>query len=570
MATTRPFAHKVVYQVYPKSFADSNGDGVGDLRGIINHVDHIASLGVDAVWMNPIYPSPGKDNGYDVADYTAIDPAMGTMADFEELVAALKAHNIDVMLDMVFNHCSDQHEWFRRALAGEAKYQDYFIIRDKDDITSWESKFGGPAWSPFGDTGRYYLHLFDPSQPDLNWRNPAVRQECANIVNFWRSKGVAGFRFDVINLIGKDEVLRDAPEGVDERDMYTDGEIVHDYLRELAARSFGRDDNHLTVGEMSHTSIAHCLAYTGAERGELDMTFSFYHLKADYVDDMKWTDGSFQPGKLIHILHAWNEGLSAGDGWPAWFLNNHDQPRALSRFGDPENYPFESASMLGALVVLNRGTPYVYMGEEIGMTNPDYAGVADLVDVESHNAYRILLSQGLDEDTVWRIVKAKSRDNSRSPMQWDDSEFAGFSTHYPWLLPTNQDSINVQAARALQERLAREGVRGQDEVGSPREVLGFYRALVDIRHREEVFAHGDYVAHQPDSDSVYAFIRQHRGTRMLVACNLTAEGQSLRLPEGFVGARVFLTNGAAHPAAGLVRLDPYQVIVYRAVDGLRG
>ncbi|WP_233195612.1 alpha,alpha-phosphotrehalase [Corynebacterium sp. 13CS0277] len=553
MTPQRSFADKVIYQIYPKSFYDSNGDGVGDLRGIIAKIPYLSTLGIDMIWFNPFFPSPGNDNGYDVADYCAIDPAMGTMEDFEELIAGLKEHNIGVMLDMVLNHVSTEHEWFQKALAGDEKYQDYFIIRDKEDTTNWVSKFGGSAWAPFGDTGKYYLHLYDVTQADLNWHNPAVREEAAKVINFWRDKGVYGFRFDVINVIGKDKVLVSAPEGVDDRTMYTDGPLVDQWLQELAARSFGQDERHVTVGEMSSTSIERCIGYTNPNNRELDMSFNFHHLKVDYVDGEKWSNGEFEPAKLIAMLHTWGEGMQEGDGWNAWFFNNHDQPRALDRFGDVENYRRESATLLAAAVHLNRGTPFTYMGEEIGMSDPEYTSIDDYVDVEAKNAYAALVEAGHAADEAFAIVHSKARDNARTPMQWDASATAGFTTGTPWLRPTNQATVNVEAALAEADA---------HTAGEPMPVLSFYRRLHELRHTTPVIAHGSYVAYLADHEAVYAFIREYEGTRMLVACNFTATPQTIPLPEEFLGAAELINNAAPVPAAAEVTLSPYQAVAY--------
>ena len=416
---------KVVYQIYPKSYKDTTGNGIGDFRGIIEKIPYLAELGVDMVWLNPFYPSPQRDNGYDISDYTAVNPVFGDMADFEEMVRVGKEHKIDFMLDMVLNHCSTEHEWFQKALAGDKYYQDFFFIQDQP--TDWLSKFGGSAWAPFGDTGKYYLHLFDETQADLNWRNPNVRKELFKVVNFWRDKGVKGFRFDVINLIGKDEVLVDCPEN-EGKPAYTDKPIVHDYLRMMNEATFGSDDSFMTVGEMSSTTIDNCVLYSAPERHELSMAFNFHHLKVDYEDGQKWTITPFDFEELKRLYHTWGKEMSERGGWSALFWNNHDQPRALNRFVDIKNFRNEGATMLAASIHLSRGTPYIYMGEEIGMIDPDYDSMADYVDVESINAYQMLLDQGKSPEQAFKIIQAKSRDNSRTPMQWDASENAGFST----------------------------------------------------------------------------------------------------------------------------------------------
>lgn len=546
------FKDKVIYQVYPKSFYDSNGDGVGDLRGIIQKVPYIASLGVDMVWFNPFFLSPQKDNGYDIADYCAIDPSMGSMEDAEELIAALGEHGIGVMFDMVLNHVSTEHEWFRKALAGDPYYQDFFYLRppqqDGSLPTNWESKFGGPAWAPFGDTGLYYLHLYDTTQADLNWHNPQVRAELFKVVNFWRNKGVRGFRFDVLNVIGKDQNLVDAAPGQVDKTLYTDTARVHDWVQELAAATFGEDADSVTVGEMSATTIEASLRYTNPSRHELDMVFSFHHLKVDYADGQKWTDAPFDFAALKGILTDWALGLQEGGGWQASFLNNHDQPRALNRFGDAGTYRVESATMLAAAIHLTRGTPFIYMGEEIGMVDPVYSSMSDYVDVESHNAYRILLDQGLSAEQAFHIVSKKSRDNSRTPMQWDSSEYAGFSQVRPWLLPTSQAEISVEAEEA----------KGQ--------ILPFYRELVRLRHQLPLISEGSYQPYAQDHPSVYGFLREHEGQKLLVLCNFYGQDATVEVPAEFAAGSVLVCN-YKNPeplphllASGQLTLRPYETV----------
>lgn len=543
------FRSKTVYQLYPKSFRDSTGNGVGDLRGVIEKIPYIASLGVDMVWFNPFFVSPQADNGYDVADYYGIDPEMGTMADFEELAAGLRAHGVDVMLDMVLNHTSTEHEWFQRALAGEREYQDYYYLRppapDGGLPNNWVSKFGGPAWEPFGDTGLYYLHLFDPTQADLNWHNPRVREELADVVEFWRGKGVRGFRFDVVNLIAKPLDLPSAPLGTDDRAMYTDGEQVTEWLRELAGRSFGRDAECVTVGEMSSTSIERCIQYSHPEHGALSMVFSFHHLKVDYLGGRKWTRAPFDFAELKALLTGWALGMQGGGGWNALFWNNHDQPRALDRFGDPVRYRVESATMLATAIHLLRGTPYVYQGEEIGMTDPGYESIDDYVDVEAINAYAELIERGENPVEAFAIVHSKARDNARTPMQWDAGPNAGFTTGTPWLRPTNQAEINVAA---------------EEEHGR---ILPFYRRLIQLRKEHPVIAEGDVASFALDHRHIFGYLRGHDGVRLLVLTNFYAVPASVELPEEFVGAGVLIGNypDAAPPVRAQLELRPYEALV---------
>ena len=496
------FQNKVIYQLYPKSFKDSDGDGIGDLQGIISKVPYLAELGVDMIWMNPIFVSPQKDNGYDITDYCAIDPVFGTMDDFEELIRTLKKEQIEVMFDMVFNHTSTTHEWFQKALQGDKEYEDFYIIREpKADgglPTDWESKFGGEAWAPFGDTGKYYLHLFDESQADLNWRNPRVRDELQKVVNFWLAKGIKGFRFDVFNLIGKDELLVDSG-GINEKNIYTDRPIVHEYIRELNEASFGKADNIVTVGEMSSTTVENGILYSNPERKELSMIFSFHHLKVDYKDGEKWSNTPFDFLELKRILNEWQTGMSDGNGWNALFWNNHDQPRANSRFGDTTNYPYETATMLAQTIHLLRGTPYVYQGEEIGMTNPDFADISDYVDIETHNAYQEMRLAGLSHQTAMEIIKQKSRDNSRTPMQWDGSPNAGFTTGKPWLkVSDNYPTINVEKELA-------DG-----------KIFRYYQKLIQLRKENAIISEGSYAGVLLDDAEVYAYVRENEEEKVLV------------------------------------------------------
>lgn len=512
---------KVVYQIYPKSYKDTTENGIGDFRGIIEKIPYLAKLGVDMVWLNPFYPSPQRDNGYDISDYMAVDPLFGDMADFEEMVCVGKEHKIDFMLDMVLNHCSTEHEWFQKALAGDKYYQDFFFIQDQP--TDWQSKFGGSAWTPFGDTGKYYLHLFDETQADLNWRNSNVRKELFKVVNFWRDKGVKGFRFDVINLIGKDEVSVDCPEN-EGKPAYTDKPIVHNYLRMMNQATFGSDDSFMTVGEMSSTTMENCVLYSSPDRQELSMTFNFHHLKVDYKDGQKWTLAPFDFEELKSLYHSWGKEMSDKDGWSALFWNNHDQPRALNRFVDIQNFRKEGATMLAASIHLSRGTPYIYMGEEIGMIDPDYDSMADYVDVESLNAYQMLLEEGKSQQEAFQIIQAKSRDNSRIPMQWDASENAGFSTGTPWLKAgKSYKYINVE-----------------NEIQGP--IFTFYQDLIRLRKEMPIISEGSYKPAFEDSKQVYAFERQFEDQKLLVLNNFYAKEVGIDLPAVYQNGQILISN----------------------------
>ncbi|WP_270204699.1 alpha,alpha-phosphotrehalase [Streptococcus anginosus] len=528
---------KVVYQIYPKSFKDTTGNGLGDFQGVIEKIPYLKELGVDMVWLNPFYPSPQRDNGYDISDYTSVNPLFGTMSDFEEMVQVGKEYGIDFMLDMVLNHCSTEHEWFQKALAGDPYYQDFFFLRDEP--TDWLSKFGGSAWAPFGTTGKYYLHLFDVTQADLNWRNPHVRKELFKVVNFWRNKGVKGFRFDVINLIGKDEVLENCPEN-DGKPAYTDKPIVHDYLHMLNEATFGQADSFITVGEMSATTIENCILYTDPARHELSMAFNFHHLKVDYENGQKWSLKKFDFEELKRLFHTWGKEMSDHDGWSALFWNNHDQPRALNRFVDVQHFRNEGATMLAASIHLSRGTPYIYMGEEIGMVDPDYDSMADYVDVESINAYQMLLEQGKTPEEAFAIIQAKSRDNSRTPMQWGDSANAGFTTGTPWL----------KAGKSYPE------INVENEMQGP--IFTFYQKLIALRKELPIIAEGSYRPVYEDSQQVYAFERQLGDEKLLVLNNFYPDPITIDILPEYQNGEVLLSNYEETQTAEVVTLRPYE------------
>lgn len=544
---------KVIYQIYPKSFYDSNNDGVGDLRGIIAKLDYIKQLNVDMIWFNPFFVSPQNDNGYDIANYRQVDPRFGTMADLEEMIAKLKEIGVGVMFDMVLNHCSTDHEWFQKALAGDEYYQKFFYLRPGKDggyPNNWQSKFGGPAWSKFGDTDLYYLHLYDKTQADLDWHNPAVRKELFEVVNFWRQKGVHGFRFDVINVTGKDTVLVDSTNIEQEKRLYTDTPVVQDYLRELNAQSFGQDPEAITVGEMSSTTIPNSIAYTKPENHELSMTFAFHHLKTDYMDGQKWTQTPFDFQALKHYLLDWQEEIAQGGGWQALFWNNHDQPWALNRFGDPGQYRVKSAEMMAATIHLMRGTPYIYMGEELGMIDPSYQSMADYVDVEAQNAYQELVAGGRDPQEAFAIVHSKARDNSRVPMHWDASQYAGFSQVKPWLMPTDQAKINVH-----------------QELTSG-EIFAFYQQLIALRKQDELISNGQIHSILRDHDQVLAYVRSlpERPDQLVVFSNFYGQETTVVIPAELRKAgEVVVTNygRVLTSLAEELTLQPYETLAFR-------
>ena len=539
------FKDKVVYQIYPKSFMDSNGDGFGDLKGVTAKLDYLADLGVDYLWLTPFFPSPQRDNGYDVADYRAVDPRYGTMENLEELIREADRRGIGLMLDMVFNHTSTEHEWFKKALAGDKKYQDYYIFKDGTPDcypTNWVSKFGGPAWQYVPQLGKWYLHLFDVTQADLNWENPAVREEMADILCFWKAKGIKGFRFDVVNLISKPEVYEDDFAG-DGRRFYTDGRNVHKYLKELVAA--GGIDGMVTVGEMSSTSLENCIGYTAAGNHELSMCFNFHHLKVDYKNGDKWALMPADHLALKKLFQTWQEGMQAHDGWNALFWCNHDQPRVVSRFGSDTAYWKESAKMLATAIHFMRGTPYIYQGEELGMTNAHFTSIDQYRDVESLNYYNILRGEGKSEAETLDIIAQRSRDNGRTPMQWDASANAGFTTGTPWIgTAGNYQTINAAA-----------------EMDDPDSVRSFYKTLVYLRKQHKVISEGKIEFIFPENADLLAYRRYGApdGEELLVLCNLTGHEVPITLPEGWAGAEKLLGNYTETAAA----LRPYECTVLK-------
>lgn len=497
------FKNKTVYQIYPKSFRDSNQDGVGDLRGVLEKLDYLQELGVDYLWLTPFFVSPQNDNGYDVADYRNIDPLFGTMEDLEELIAGADRRGIGLMLDMVFNHTSTEHEWFQKALMGDPEYMDYYIFKagaPEKAPTNWVSKFGGPAWEYVPHLEKWYLHLFDVTQADLNWENPKVREELKEVIRFWKEKGIKGFRFDVVNLISKPEIFEDDSQG-DGRRFYTDGRHVHEFLKELVYDT-GIEDM-VTVGEMSSTSLDNCIRYSNPEEKELSMCFNFHHLKVDYKNGNKWELMDPDIRALKCLFEEWQTGMQKAGGWNAVFWCNHDQPRIVSRFGDDKKYWKESAKMLAAAIHLMRGTPYIYQGEELGMTNAGYRDISQYRDVESLNYYEILLSQGKTPGEALDILSARSRDNGRTPMQWTAGENAGFSEASPWIgLPENYKTINAESEAADEDS-----------------ILSFYKALIRLRKENPVIAEGEIEFLLQETPDVLAYKRSLGGEEMLVLCN---------------------------------------------------
>ena len=543
------FSNKVVYQIYPKSFRDTNGDGFGDIPGVIEKLDYLQELGVDYLWLTPFFPSPQHDNGYDVADYCAVDPKFGTMEDLEELIRQSEARGMGLMLDMVFNHTSTEHTWFQQALAGDETYQKYYIFKDgrPDRIpTNWQSKFGGPAWEYVPALKKWYLRLYDVTQADLNWDNPRVREELKEILRFWKNKGIKAFRFDVINLVSKPEVMEDDFQG-DGRRFYSDGPHIHEYLKELV-RDAGIED-FVTVGEMSSTSVEHCIRYSAPEEKELSMCFNFHHLKVDYKDGDKWVLMPADYQKLKELFIEWQIQMQKGHGWNALFWCNHDQPRIVSRLGDETAYWKQSAKMLAGMIHLMRGTPYIYQGEEIGMLNAHYPSIEQYRDVESLNYYQILLKNGKTEKEALETLAARSRDNSRTPMQWNGERYGGFSEVEPWL-PMSAGFRNEITVEAQQN--------DQDSI------LSFYKKLIAMRKMYPVIAEGEISFLETGTDQVLAYQRKLGEQQIVVFCNLDGEKHTVKADGAWRGDPVLLENYEVRqmdPEGETYTMEPYEFMV---------
>ncbi|MEG6409369.1 alpha,alpha-phosphotrehalase [Enterobacter roggenkampii] len=535
----------VIYQIYPKSFQDTTGSGTGDLRGVTQRLDYLKTLGIDAIWLTPFYISPQVDNGYDVANYTAIDPAYGTLDDFDELVAEAHARGIRIVLDMVFNHTSTQHAWFRESLNKSSPYRQFYIWRDgtpEQLPNNWRSKFGGNAWRWHAESEQYYLHLFAPEQADLNWENPAVRAELKKVCEFWADRGVDGLRLDVINLISKDQDFPDDNIG-DGRRFYTDGPRIHEYLQEMSRDVF-TPRNLMTVGEMSSTSLENCQQYASLDGRELSMTFNFHHLKVDYPGGEKWTLAKPDFVALKTLFRHWQQGMH-NKAWNALFWCNHDQPRIVSRFGDEGEYRVHAAKMLGMVLHGMQGTPYIYQGEELGMTNPHFSRITDYRDVESLNMFAELRASGREPDELLAILASKSRDNGRTPMQWDASHNAGFTEGEPWIgVCDNYETVNARAAL--------------DDADS---VFYTYQSLIRLRKTLPVLTWGDYEDLLPEHPSLWCYRRQWQGQTLMVVANLSRERQQWQ-PDPVQGAwRVALGNYDDVPSRPNARLlRPFEAI----------
>lgn len=531
---TQWWQRAVIYQVYPQSFQDSNGDGIGDLKGLIQRLDYLQKLGIDAIWLSPVYQSPGQDNGYDISDYQAINPQFGTMADLEALIRRAKARDIRIIMDLVVNHTSDEHRWFKVSRQSRANpYRDYYIWRDGSATggppNAMKSTFSGSAWRRDEATGQYYLHLFGDKQPDLNWANPQVRQAIYKMMNFWISKGIGGFRMDVIDLIGKEP----------DRGIRENGPKLHPYLQEMNRATFG-DTDLLTVGETWGATPSIAQQYADPKRHELSMVFQFEMMQLDQQNDDKWALRPLDPAALKQVLIKWQTAFDYTKGWNSLFWNNHDLPRIVSRWGNDQRYRVKSAKMFAILLHLLRGTPYVYQGEEIGMTNAPVASIVDVQDIESANMYREQMALGQSEKTILTAINAKGRDNARTPMQWRDAPNAGFTTSQPWLrVNPNYHTINVAAA-----------------LDDPDSIFYTYQQLIRLRHENDVIVNGRFEAIQNLAPAVMAYYRVLGDTRWLVVVNLSEKRQPLDLNDQL--EKTIVTNDAPLQSLTDQTLQPYQ------------
>lgn len=551
MTATLPWwQNGVIYQIYPKSFQDTTGSGTGDLAGVIQRLDYLQTLGVDAIWLTPFYVSPQVDNGYDVADYQAIDPAYGTMGDFDNLVAAAHQRGIRIILDMVFNHTSTEHAWFRAAENPQDPHRDFYIWRDGTPNTppnGWQAKFGGSAWQWHAASGQHYLHLFAPEQADLNWENPAVRQALQQICHFWADRGVDGLRLDVVNLVSKHPGWPEDIPGGDGRRFYTDGPRIHDFLQEFSREVFAPRQL-MTVGEMSSTSLEHCRQYAALDGRELSMTFNFHHLKVDYPNGQKWALAEPDFIELKKIFTWWQQGMH-NQAWNALFWCNHDQPRIVSRFGSEGPLREVAAKALALALHGLQGTPYIYQGEELGMTNPHFRTIEEYRDVESLNMFAAGQQRGENEATLLAVLASKSRDNSRTPMQWDSSPHSGFTKGTPWIgVCENYPEINARAA-----------------MDNPDSVFYTYQHLIRLRKTHPVITWGDYEDLLPDAPTLWCYRRTWQGRQLVVAINLSPQPQTwagCALP----GTAQVLAANYPHPPLQPegITLRPFEAVWWQA------
>ena len=544
----------VVYQIYPKSFKDSNGDGIGDIRGIIEKLDYLKELGVNVLWISPMLESPQDDNGYDISDYRKIYKDYGTMEDYETLLAEAHKRGIKILMDLVVNHTSDEHSWFIESRKSKDNpYRDYYIWRNPvngKEPNNWGGVFGGSAWEYDAQTDMYYLHLFSKKQPDLNWENDKVRREVYDMMNFWCEKGIDGFRMDVISMISKDQEF---PDGEMNNGLYGDfgpysvhGPRIHEFLHEMNQEVLSKYDV-MTVGETSGVTIEEAQKYAGDDREELNMVFQFEHMDVDSDEKSgKWTTRKMDLRDLKNILTRWQKGLQ-DIAWNSLYWENHDQPRSVSRFGnDSDEYREISAKMLATCIHMMQGTPYVYQGEELGMTNCPFNTLDNFRDLESINAFHELTEQGkMTEEDMMAAIGYKGRDNARTPMQWDDSVYAGFSTANPWIMVNpNYTKINAK-----------------DQVNREDSVFKYYQKLIKLRHESELIVYGTYDLILDDDKDIYAYIRTLGDEKLIVYCNFSENTREVELPEEFTNGKVLISNYIDAKVNHKITLRPYEAIV---------
>lgn len=550
----RWWKESVVYQIYPRSFCDSNGDGIGDLNGITGKLDYLKELGIDVIWLSPVYKSPNDDNGYDISDYQAIMDEFGTMEDFDRMLATAHEKGIKIMMDLVVNHTSDEHKWFIESRKStDNPYRDYYIWRPaKEDGSlpnNWGSCFSGPAWEYDKTTDMYFLHLFSKKQPDLNWDNPAVRQDVFDMMNWWLKKGVDGFRMDVISLISKEPGLPDKEPGINGYATFNvsaNGPHVHEYLQEMRQKALNNADT-ITVGECSGVTLEEAKKYARSDEKELNMVFQFEHMDVDSDEKSgKWTTRKMDLRNLKKILTRWQKGLQ-DIAWNSLYWENHDQPRSVSRFGnDSDEYREISAKMLATCIHMMQGTPYVYQGEELGMTNCPFNTLDNFRDLESINAFHELTEQGkMTEEDMMAAIGYKGRDNARTPMQWDDSAYAGFSTANPWIMVNpNYTKINAR-----------------DQVNREDSVFKYYQKLIKLRHESELIVYGTYDLILDDDKDIYAYIRTLGDEKLIVYCNFSENTREVELPEEFTNGKVLISNYIDAKVNHKITLRPYEAIV---------
>ena len=550
----RWWKESVVYQIYPRSFCDSNGDGIGDLNGITGKLDYLKELGIDVIWLSPVYKSPNDDNGYDISDYQAIMDEFGTMEDFDRMLATAHEKGIKIMMDLVVNHTSDEHKWFIESRKStDNPYRDYYIWRPaKEDGSlpnNWGSCFSGPAWEYDKTTDMYFLHLFSKKQPDLNWDNPAVRQDVFDMMNWWLKKGVDGFRMDVISLISKEPGLPDKEPGINGYATFNvsaNGPHVHEYLQEMRQKALNNADT-ITVGECSGVTLEEAKKYARSDEKELNMVFQFEHMDVDSDEKAgKWTTRKMDLRDLKEILTRWQKGLQ-DIAWNSLYWENHDQPRSVSRFGnDSDEYREISAKMLATCIHMMQGTPYVYQGEELGMTNCPFNTLDNFRDLESINAFHELTEQGkMTEEDMMAAIGYKGRDNARTPMQWDDSAYAGFSTATPWIMVNpNYTKINAK-----------------DQVNREDSVFKYYQKLIKLRHESELIVYGTYDLILDDDKDIYAYIRTLGDEKLIVYCNFSENTRKVEIPEEFVNKKVLISNYIDAKVNHKITLRPYEAIV---------